>query len=65
MTYDTAGTYTWAFRDQDDFYYNGSVTVEVTAAQATLLRTRRSRGASTRGSDGPPTRSRAPTIWPG
>lgn len=32
VTYAEAGTYEWKFRDEADFYFNGSVTVQVAAA---------------------------------
>lgn len=37
VTYPAAGTYTWTFRDQQDFSFNGTVTVEVRAASASPL----------------------------
>lgn len=36
VTYPSAGSYSWSFRDPDDFYFNGSVTVNVAASDVTV-----------------------------
>lgn len=35
-TYPSAGSYSWSFRDPDDFSFNGSVTVNVSATDVTV-----------------------------
>lgn len=37
VTYAEPGTYTWSFRDDTDFYFNGSVSVTVTADSGTTI----------------------------
>jgi Leucine-rich repeat (LRR) protein len=36
VSYPSAGSYSWSFRDPDDFYFNGSVSVTVSASEATI-----------------------------
>jgi len=36
VSYPSAGRYSWSFRDPDDFYFNGTVTVTVTDSGATI-----------------------------
>jgi len=36
VSYPSAGRYSWSFRDPDDFYFTGSVTVTVTDSDATI-----------------------------
>ncbi len=36
VTYSAPGSYTWSFRDETDFYFNGTVTVTVSEAAATI-----------------------------
>lgn len=36
VTYPSAGSYSWSFRDPDDFYFNGTITVTVTDSAVTI-----------------------------
>ena len=36
VSYPSAGRYSWSFRDPDDFYFNGTVTVTVTESDVTI-----------------------------